>query len=168
MIDSPPSAPGGGWRLRREGVPAPASARAVTRVESSSPAGTGRVAKIDWLNATFDTPPMSLAGLMAFVDGCMTGATLSAKLDGGLFGFTERHRLTVHLKDGARVEVGAIALGGDTQKGRWLLQLNGRGCGLVSDWPSLQELLEGLGAAVIAGSVRRATAKRQGEADWRD
>lgn len=68
------------------------------------------------------------------------------KLDGGLFGFTERHRITAHLADGARVEVGAIAMDGESQKGRWLLQLTGRGCGLVSDWASLQELLEGLNA----------------------
>ncbi len=148
LIDSPPS-PGGGWRLRREGAPRVASARAVTRVESSSTsASTGRAAKIDWLNATFDTPKMSLGGLMAFLDGCMTVSGLSAKLDGGLFGFTERHRITAMLADGARVEVGAIARGGESQKGRWLLQLNGKGCGMVNDWPSLQELLEGLGAVI--------------------
>ena len=53
---------------------------------------------------------------------------------------------TAHLPDGSRVEVGSIALGGDSQKGRWLLQLNGKGCGLINDWPSLQELLQGLQA----------------------
>lgn len=143
-FDSPPSARGD-WRLRRSGPAQPASTRAVTRVESSQ--RTTAASKIDWLNATFDTPPMSVPGLMAFIDGLMD-ASLSARLDGGLFGFTERHRLTAQLSDGARVEVGAIALGGDTQKGRWLLQLNGRGCGLINDWPSLQQLLEDLGAEI--------------------
>ncbi|VTY36509.1 Replication initiation factor [Xylophilus ampelinus] len=148
LHDSPPSAGAGVWRLRRDPAAPAASARAVTRVESSPRSATnGDVSKIDWLNATFDTPAMSVRGLLAFVDGLMAG-TLSAKLDGGLFGFTERHRLTAQLADGARVEVGAIALGGESQKGRWLLQLNGRGCGLVNDWASLQQLLEDLGAEI--------------------
>lgn len=90
---------------------------------------------------------MSLHGLLAFLDGLMA-CTLSAKVDGGLFGFTERHRLTGTLTDGARVEVGSIALGGESQQGRWLIQLNGKGCGMVTDWPSLQELLEGLQATI--------------------
>jgi len=141
---TPPHPTGGGWRLRREGAPRFASTRAVTRVESSS---SEQAAKIDWCNATFDHPTMSLHGLLAFLDGVMA-ATLSMKLDGGLFGFTERWRISAQLADGARVEVGAIARGGDSQKGRWLLQLNGKGCGLVTDWPSLQELLEGLGATL--------------------
>ncbi len=147
-FDSPPSGRGG-WRLRREaGDTAAATTRAVTRVESSiTPALGAPKAKIDWLNATFDKPVMTLAGLLAFVQSVMD-ARLSARLDGGLFGFTERHRITATLADGSRVECGAIALGGESQKGRWLLQLNGRGCGLVNDWPSLQELLQGLQAEI--------------------
>ena len=157
LHDSPPSprgdAPRLSWRVRSVGAPAP-SARAVTRVESSSTpviseslSPESRVAKVDWLNATFDHPPMSVHGLMSFVGGVMS-KTVTAQLDGGLFGFTERHRLTALLDDGAKVEVGSIACGGESQKGRWLLQLNGKGCGLVVDWPSLQELLEGLDAAI--------------------
>ena len=147
-FDSPPSAGVvSAWRLRPVGASAP-SARAVTRVESSSFTGhDAKVAKIDWLNATFEAPAMSVHGLMSFVGGVME-RTISAKLDGGLFGFTERHRLTARLDDGAPVEIGSIALGGESQKGRWLLQLNGKGCGLVKDWPSLQELLEGLDATI--------------------
>lgn len=147
MIDSPPSA-GGGWRLRREGGSPASSTRAVTRVESSSThVESKRAAKLDWLNATFDHPTMTMHGLVAFLSECMSG-TLSAKLDGGLFGFTERFKLTAQLADGARLEVGAIARGGESQKGRWLLQITGKGCGLVTDWASLQELLEGLKATL--------------------
>lgn len=148
LHDSPPSRGGVSWRLRAV-AGTPASTRAVTRVESTSAKkeASARVAKIDWMNATFDTPPMSVGGLVAFLDDLM-GGKLSAVLDGGLFGFTERYRLQLHLDDGARVEVGAIARGGDSQKGRWLLQLNGKGCGMVNDWPSLQELLEGLDATL--------------------
>lgn len=151
---SPPSAGVvSSWRLRFSGATAP-SARAVTRVESSSAtfitesvSPAQRVAKIDWLNATFDQPSMTVHGLLGFI-GNLMDKSITAQLDGGLFGFTERHRMTVRLDDGAKVEIGSIALGGESQKGRWLLQLNGKGCGLVTDWPSLQELLEGLDATI--------------------
>lgn len=150
VFDSHPSAGGvSSWRLRPKPAAQAASARSVTRVESSSPVvdSEKRVSKIDWLNATFDQPAMSVHGLLSFV-GHVMSKPITAELDGGLFGFTERHRLTARLDDGAKVEVGAIALGGESQKGRWLLQLNGKGCGLVDDWESLQELLEGLAAAI--------------------
>lgn len=152
MIDSPPSSMGGvfgGWRLRREGAPRSSSTRSVTRVESSTPAAQyeNRAAKLDWMNVTFDHPPMSLHGLLEFLSDCMVGP-LSAKLDGGLFGFTERWRLSLRMTDGTLIEVGAVAMGGESQKGRWLLQLTGKGCGLVRDWPSLQELLEGFAATL--------------------
>ena len=147
--DSPPSAGGAlSWRVRAVpavGASAP-SARAVTRVESSSPSlESRRAAKIDWLNATFDHPVMSVHGLVQFISTLMDGM-VTMQQDGGLFGFTERHRMTAHLSDGSRVEIGSIALGGESQKGRWLLQLNGKGCGLINDWPGLQELLQGLQA----------------------
>ncbi|MCS4508781.1 replication initiation factor domain-containing protein [Xylophilus ampelinus] len=99
------------------------------------------------MNATFDHPAMTLNGLISFLGGLMVGM-VTTKLDGGLFGFTERHKMTAHMPDGSRVEIGSIALGGDSQKGRWLLQLNGKGCGLINDWPSLQELLQGLDATL--------------------
>ena len=152
MAHPPPSSGGGevgGWRLRRAGAPRLPFTRSVTRVESTTPAAQNqnRAAKLDWMNVTFDHPPMSLHGLLEFVSDCMSGP-LSAKLDGGLFGFTERWRLSLRTADGSLIEVGAVAMGGESQKGRWLLQLTGKGCGLVTDWPSLQELLEGFNATL--------------------
>lgn len=153
VFDSHPADRGGvSWRVRPVAAKA-ASARAVTRVESSSPAVLknteveSRVSKIDWLNATFEAPAMSVHGLLAFI-GEVMDKPITAELDGGMFGFTERHRITARLDDGAKVEVGSVALGGESQKGRWLLQLNGKGCGLVTDWHSVQELLEGLAATI--------------------
>lgn len=149
----PPSARGGvSWRLRPQAAQA-ASSRSVTREESSLPClesenlDSAPVAKIDWLNATFDAPVMSVHGLISFIGGLLDRG-IFAELDGGLFGFTDRHRMFVRLDDGSKVEIGSIALGGESQKGRWLLQLNGKGCGLVNDWSSLQELLEGLAATI--------------------
>lgn len=150
---SPPSQRGGdrfSWRLRPVSIGADSapSARAVTRVESSpTTAQDSPRAKIDWLNATFEKPAMSVHGLVRFLNDLIPGR-LDAKLDGGLFGFTERYRLQLRLDDGAKVEVGSIALGGESQVGKWLLQLNGKGCGMVTDWESVQELLEGFGAAI--------------------
>lgn len=143
------SATAGRWMLRRRGARCPAlpSPRPVTRGESTPRHLQDQKAKIDWLNATFPAPQMTLAGMIAFLGNCCTGQGISAKLDGGLFGFSERHRLFLHI-DGAKVEIGALALGGESQGGKWLLQITGKGCGVVEDWPSLRELLEGLGATI--------------------
>lgn len=151
---TPPSTRGEvSWRLRPQAAQA-ASSRAVTREESSLPClesenldSSAPVAKIDWLNATFDAPAMSVHGLISFIGGLLDRG-IFAELDGGLFGFTDRHRMFTRLNDGSKVEIGSVALGGESQKGRWLLQLNGKGCGLVNDWSSLQELLEGLAATI--------------------
>lgn len=132
------------WMLRRGGEAA--TPRPVTRGESTPRPAQDQRAKIDWLNATFPAPAMTVAGLVQFL-GAICGRGIAAKLDGGLFGFAERHRLTMHV-DGAQVEIGALALGGESQGGKWLLQLTGKGCGMVDDWASLRELLEGLGATI--------------------
>lgn len=90
---------------------------------------------------------MTLAGFISFL-GCLFGdRPTAAKLDGGLFGFAERHKLSVYL-NGSMIEVGCIARGGEAQRGRWMLQLTGKGCGLVEDWASMRELLEGLDAKI--------------------
>ena len=142
----------GGWGARRrdeargtsDARPAP---RAVTRGESPQTNVGAPKAKVDWLNATFDEPAMSVEGLVAFLGCCFGNRPTTAKLDGGLFGFTERWKLSVYL-GGVMAEVGAIAKGGEAQRGRWMLQLTGKGCGLVEDWDSIRELLEGFGAKI--------------------
>lgn len=132
-------------RGARGALPLP---RAVTRGESTEQAmSTGQKAKVDWLNATFDTPAMSLDGLLAMLASIFGGRPCAAKLDGGRFGFTECHKVSVYLA-GFMVEVGAICRGGEAQRGRWMLQLSGKGCGMVADWQSLQQLLEDFKAKV--------------------
>ena len=140
-----------GWGARGAGAgdarPARPAPRAVTRGESPQPPVEAPKAKVDWLNATFDAPPMSIEGLIGFLGCCFGGRPTMAKLDGGLFGFAERYKVSVYLA-GVMVEVGAICKGGEAQRGRWMLQLTGKGCGIVSDWGSLQELLEGFNAKI--------------------
>lgn len=144
VFDSPPSRRVGSWRLRREERPSEFSARVVTRVESTA---QGPKSKIDWLNATFDAPPLSVGEVLDYLCRFLS-VKVDATRDGGLFGFTERYRIRGWLDDGARVEIGAIAKGGEQQRGRWMVQLTGKGCGLVADWPGLQGFLSGLGALI--------------------
>jgi phage replication initiation protein len=136
------------WMVRRSGARSgeAASPRPVTRGESTPQGSETQKTKVDWLNATFPAPAMTVAGLIQFL-GAVCGRGIAAKLDGGLFGFEQRHRLLMQI-DGSTVEVGALALGGESQGGKWLLQLTGKGCGMVEDWDSLSELLEGLGATI--------------------
>lgn len=134
------------WRLR------PLSARSVTRAESSKPdeptqkatvEGNSQKTRIDWLNVTFARPEsMTERGLFDYL-GCLIGRPIAAELDGGLFGFTHRWRMRAILDDGARVEIGSLAMGGESQRGRWLLSMNGKGCGLMSmnAWDELETLL---------------------------
>lgn len=156
--DSPPSGggvvavSGGGvaaragrseWRLRRALPPAVSSARAVTRVESIRLATGARFAKLDWLNASFRADDdLSVGEIAVLVCRWMGGGRCWSELDGGLFGFERRFRLAVELDaGGSRVEVGCYAEGGESQRGRALLQLTGKGCGLVKDWPAVLRFL---------------------------
>jgi phage replication initiation protein len=90
---------------------------------------------------------MSMDGLISFMGAIFGGRPTAGKLDGGLFGFAERWKLFVYL-GGVLCEVGAICRGGEAQRGRWMLQLTGKGCGMVTDWESLRELLEGFNAKI--------------------
>lgn len=140
------------WRLRRAErptLPAVHAARDVTRVESIKPLDGARFAKIDWLNCTFahadDYSPREMALMVRRWIGARGAWT---ERDGGLFGFTERHRIGVELEDGSRLEVGCFAFGGDSQMGRGLLQLTGKGCGLVRQWPAVLGFLRGVAGAI--------------------
>lgn len=128
-------------------LPGRPSPRAVTRGESPQTQIEAPRAKVDWLNATFPEPIMSVEGLIGFLKCCFGDRPTTAKLEGGLFGFNERWKISVYL-GGVMVEVGSVAKGGEAQKGRWLLQLTGKGCGMVTDWSSLRELLEGFNAKI--------------------
>lgn len=128
------------------GTAVPALPRAVTRGESQPSAAQGRVAKVDWLNATFPSPSLSVEGFTGLFSKFM-GRPVSGTEGRGLFGFQTGVKLRAYL-GGSMVDVGALAFGGESQRGRWMLQLTGKGCGLVVDWAALQELLEGLEAKV--------------------
>lgn len=145
MANNPHYIPGRGQARRddrasgRRGAADP-SPRSVTRGESPS----AQAAKVDWLNATFPAPSMSQAVFIGLL--CrMLGRPVFGVEGRGLFGF--QNSLTLYAKHGSSSSsIGAVAWGGEAQRGRWLFQLTGVGCQLVRDWEGLQELLESLGA----------------------
>ena len=100
--------------------------------------------KVDWLNATFAQPQMSVQGFIAYL-GKLFGLQTFGDEGRGLFGFQTGVKLRCYL-GGAMVDVGSIAYGGESQRGRWMLQITGKGCGLVKDWESMRDMLEGLEA----------------------
>lgn len=118
--------------------------RAVTRGESTEAAQTG--AKLDWLNATFQGPTFSVEAFVTLI-GKFLGRPTSGTEGRGLFGFQTGVKLRAYF-GGSMVDIGALAFGGDSQRGRWMLQLTGKGCGLVTDWAALQCFLEELGAKI--------------------
>lgn len=132
--------PGGPPAARTLGGALP---RAVTRGESHR---SSELAKVDWLNCTFAAPPCSVPGLIAMV-GKFMDRPVGGDEGRGLFGFQTGVKMRAYV-NGAMVEVGSLAYGGDSQRGRWMLQLTGKGCGLVEDWEALHAMLADLDAKV--------------------
>lgn len=121
----------------RRAAPSP---RAVTRGEEKQQ----QRAIVDWLHATFAKPVMSIEGLVSFL-GRLFGRPIRGVSGGGLLGFKESVSLIAGVAS-REVTIGHIAMGGEAQNGRWLLQITGGGCGLLNDWDGMRELLEGLDA----------------------
>ena len=124
----------------RSGAAAP---RAVTRGESTEGA---KGAKVDWINATFPVPSLSVDGVVALL-GKFFGRPLTGATGRGLFGFQTGVKLRAYV-GGTMADVGSLAYGGESQRGRCMLQITGNGCGLVKDWRGLREFLESLDARI--------------------
>lgn len=121
------------------GAGAAPSPRPVTRGESPQ-----QCVKVDWLNATFPAPSLSIPGFVDFL-ARMLGRPVFGVEGKGLIGFSKS--VALHARHGSKSSaIGAIAWGGEAQRGRWLLQLTGVGCQLVRDWSSVQQMLEDFGA----------------------
>jgi len=71
----------------------------------------------------------------------------------GRHGFRELWVLEAKLDDGAPVEVGSVCYGGESQRGRWLLEVTGKGCGLIKDWAGMRDLLEFLDASITRADL---------------
>ena len=131
---------------QRPSVTGPAfTPRAVTRGESTPVVQVGQVTKIDWLNATFVAPDRYTQAMFLSLLSRMFGRPLTGTEGRGMFGFDSGIKLIGHV--GSRsFPIGFLAWGGEHQRGRWMLQFTGAGCGLVRSWSRMRKLLEALDA----------------------
>ena len=119
--------------------------RAVTRGESAYQAGGCQSAKVDWMNATFLAPDRYTQAMFLSLLSRMFGRPLTGIEGRGMFGFESGMKLIGHV--GSRsFPIGFLAWGGDAQRGRWMLQFTGAGCGLVRSWSRMRKLLSALDA----------------------
>lgn len=133
--------PGAAGERSEQGATGAALPRAVTRGESRQ---TAELAKVDWLNATFAAPKCSVEAFLAMI-GHFIGRPVGGEEGRGLFGFQTGVKVRCYF-NGATVDIGALAYGGESQRGRWMFQLTGKGCGLVQDWEALHSMLDDLDA----------------------
>lgn len=106
-----------------------------------------QVARIDWLAFTFTSPPESaqtpilwLLQQLYVIFGLPAFAAQSTGK--GWNGYTTR----VNLGDNS--EYGLVAYGGDRQRGTVHVELNASACALVSDWRTVQQWGESIGAKI--------------------
>lgn len=125
-----------------------ASPHVVIRGETSSPIKSpAPLAHIDWLAVTL-TPPSEvqsnpIAWLLPQLFAVFGLPAFTAQSTGkGWNGYTQR----VNLGDSA--QYGLIALGGDKQRGTVHVELNASACSHVSDWRTVQQWGESLGAKI--------------------
>lgn len=129
------------------GAQAGVTPRPVTRGESQHGVQLVQRANVDWLNATFEPGELTPQALIAHLSHIMRRPVTGQSTGRGLFGFAEQIELVAHV--GARKQhMGALALGGESQRGRWMLQITGAGCALITDWNGIREMLDSLGATV--------------------
>lgn len=127
---------------QERGEGAQPSPRPVTRGESPE-----QGAKVDWLNVTFLGTDLTPESFIADLASCL-GRPVRGQEGRGLLGFQKSVDLRAGV--GSRVvDFGKLAMGGESQGGRWMLQIPGHGCGLVADWLALKDLLESLPEARI-------------------
>jgi phage replication initiation protein len=121
------------------------SPRPVTRGESIPPTSSAHGAKVDWLNATFAQPDRWTVAQFVDIVGRVIGRELSGVEGRGMFGFERGMKIFVHVGS-TTYPIGSLAWGGESQKGRMMLQLTGAGCGVVKSWGRLRKFLSALDA----------------------
>lgn len=125
------------------------SPRAVTRGESSP---DDQVAKVDWLNFTFqigcltdedEKPKLTIQDLISRLSNVLDRPVTGEDEGKGLRGY--RHSVTLFAHVGSkRQPMGFIAWGGEAQRGSCLVTLSGGGCSLIEDWQAVKHLIQSL------------------------
>lgn len=115
------------------------------------------VAVLDWLSFTFEgysdgrIDNMVRTWLREWMQSPMVGES-----GNGLYGFTQSVTFSTMVDDLARgetVPVAVLAWGGDKQRGRVYVSINGTGCSLIKDWPCVQRILETMKARITRADV---------------
>lgn len=123
--------------------------RAVTRGESPP---DDQVAKVDWLNFTFqigcltdedEKPKLTIQDLISRLSNVLDRPVTGEDEGKGLRGY--RHSVTLFAHVGSkRQPMGFIAWGGEAQRGSCLVTLSGGGCSLIDDWQAVKHLIQSL------------------------
>lgn len=110
-------------------------------------------AVIDWLSFTFlefagaEVASMCRLWLQEWL-GCQVGG----EEGNGMHGFTKSVKFyRQHL--GSLIPIGIVAWGGENQKGRVYVSINGSGCMLIQDWWNVRRILESLKARMTRVDV---------------
>lgn len=122
--------------------------RSVTRGESiSHKKPSEQAAKVDWLNATFPGPDRYSPAVFINLLSRLFRRPIHGVEGRGIFGFEQSFKLMAGV---ASYEfcIGCLALGGEAERGRWMLQITGAGCQVVRDWAKLSRLLKALDARI--------------------
>lgn len=102
---------------------------------------SGQGAIVDWCTCTFEFRPESFAGFLTALSFAV-GLPLQAVEAAALRGFTDGRRVHAFV-EGEFVHLGTLCWGGDSQRGRAMLDVPGAACGMV-DWPAMRDFLESL------------------------
>jgi phage replication initiation protein len=125
---------------------APCAARGASPRPVTTGGKSAQSAIVDWLNVTFDFVvgvPEILAGLQALM-GTYVGADDCA----GRYAF--EHGVTLKAWAGGQlIRFGQLHWGGESQRGRALLSIEGGGCRHIADWEQAREWIEDLPRAKI-------------------
>jgi phage replication initiation protein len=100
---------------------------------------------VDWVNATFPPPPISVADIVDAIRASFGGLPLALRQLPGVLGFGERHQFLA-IASASRVALGSVSIGGEAQARRWMLQFTGTGCERVIEWLPVRDLLGALDA----------------------
>jgi phage replication initiation protein len=141
-----------GARSARQRAAASDAPRTVIRGESSEePKGDLSPVFIDWLSFSWEESaswaPMEhqIAELLSR----WTGKSVHAQDNGrGIFGFKHSSSYWVSTDGTTATKIATFARGGESQKGRVFLQIDGTGCGLIRDFKEVKVLIDSIDARI--------------------
>ena len=96
---------------------------------------------VDWCTATFEFDSERFRGLLNALSFAV-GLPLQAVESAALRGFTDGRRIHAFVR-GEFVHLATVCWGGESQRGRAMLDIPGASCGLI-DWPAMRDLIESL------------------------